>query len=166
MVDALECLTEENTIALFEKHKVMTRVELTSRQEVGYETYAKAINIEARTMIDMAKKQIVPAVIKYTTTVAQSVAAVKAVGADASVQEKSLAEISANLVALNEALAKLEAATNKAAAIEDPKAQAVAYRDEVFTAMADLRTPADALEMLVDKEVWPFPTYADLLFNV
>ena len=166
MVDALECLTEENTIALFEKHKVLTRVELTSRQEVGYETYAKAINIEARTMIDMAKKQIVPAVIKYTTTVAQSVAAVKAVGADASVQEKSLAEISANLVALNEALSKLEDATNKAAAIEDPKAQAIAYRDEVFTAMTDLRTPADALEMLVDKDVWPFPTYADLLFNV
>lgn len=166
MVDALECLTEENTVALFEKHKVMTKVELTSRQEVGYETYAKAINIEARTMIDMAKKQIVPAVIKYTTTVAQSVAAVKAVGADASVQEKSLAEISANLVALNAALAKLEDATNKAAAIEDPKAQAIAYRDEVFTAMADLRTPADALEMLVDKDVWPFPTYADLLFNV
>ena len=166
MVDALGCLTEEYAVELFERHKVMTRVELTSRQEVGYEAYAKAINIEARTMIDMTKKEIIPAVIKYTTTVAQSVAAVKAVGADASVQEASLAEISKNLVAMNAALEKLEAVTDKAAAIEDPKAQAIAYRDEVFTTMSVLREPADALEMLVDKSVWPFPTYGDLLFNV
>ena len=166
MVDALGCLTEEYAVELFERHKVMTRVELTSRQEVGYEAYAKAINIEARTMIDMTKKEIIPAVIKYTTTVAQSVAAVKAVGADASVQEASLAEISKNLVATNAALEKLEAVTDKAAAIEDPKAQAIAYRDEVFTTMSELREPADALEMLVDKSVWPFPTYGDLLFNV
>ena len=166
MVDALGYLTDESAVELFEKHKVMTRVELTSRQEVGYETYAKAINIEARTVIDMAKKEIIPAVIKYTTTVAQSVAAVKAVGADASVQEASLAEISKNLVAMNAALEKLEAVTDKAAAIEEPKAQAIAYRDEVFTTMSELREPADALEMLVDKSVWPFPTYGDLLFNV
>ena len=166
MVDALGCLTEEYAVELFERHKVMTRVELTSRQEVGYETYAKAINIEARTMIDMTKKEIIPAVIKYTTTVAQSVAAVKAVGADASVQEASLADISKNLVAMNAALEKLEAATDKAASIEEPKAQAIAYRDEVFTTMSELREPADALEMLVDKSVWPFPTYGDLLFNV
>lgn len=166
MVDALGYLTEESAIELFEKHKVMTKVELTSRQEVGYESYAKAINIEARTMIDMAKKEIIPAVIKYTTTVAQSIAAVKAVGADASVQEASLAEISKNLVAMNAALEKLETATDKAAAVEEPKAQAIAYRDDVFTAMSELREPADALEMLVDKSVWPFPTYGDLLFNV
>ena len=166
MVDALGCLTEDYAVELFEKHKVMTRVELSSRQEVGYETYSKAINIEAKTMIDMARKEIIPAVIKYTTTVAQSVAAVKAVGADASVQEASLAEISKHLVAMNTALEKLEAATDKAAAVEDAKAQAIAYRDNVFSAMAELREPADALEMLVDKSLWPFPTYADLLFNV
>lgn len=166
MVDALGCLTEDYAVELFEKHKVMTRVELSSRQEVGYEAYSKAINIEARTMIDMARKEIIPAVIKYTTTVAQSVAAVKAVGADASVQEASLAEISKHLVAMNAALEKLEAATDKSAAVEDAKTQAIAYRDNVFSAMAELREPADALEMLVDKSVWPFPTYADLLFNV
>ena len=166
MVDALGCLTEDYAVELFEKHKVMTRVELSSRQEVGYETYSKAINIEAKTMIDMARKEIIPAVIKYTTTVAQSVAAVKAVGADASVQEASLAEISKHLVAMNTALEKLEAATEKAAAVEDAKAQAIAYRDNVFSTMAELREPADALEMLVDKSLWPFPTYADLLFNV
>ncbi len=166
MVDTLSCLTDESTIELFERHKVMTRVELSSRQEVGYESYAKAINIEARTMIDMAKTQILPAVIKYTTTVAQSVAAVKSVGADASVQESLLTEISGHLTAMNHAIKKLEAETDKAVAIEEPKAQAIAYRDYVFTAMNALRTPADALEKLVDKSVWPFPTYADLLFNV
>ena len=166
MVDALECLTEESTIELFEKHKVLTRIELNSRQEVGYETYSKAINIEARTMIDMARKQIIPAVIRYTTTVAQSIAAVKSVGADASVQEASLAEISKHLVALNTALTKLERAVDEAASIKNSKDQAIAYRDEVLTTMSEVRTPADALEMLVDKNVWPFPTYADLLFNV
>lgn len=166
MVDALECLTEESAIELFERHKVLTRVELASRQEVGYESYSKAINIEARTMINMSKKEIIPAVIKYTTTVAQSVAAVKGVGGDASVQEASLAEISKNLVAMNAALEKLEAATNKASAIEDAKIQATVYRDEVFTAMNELREPADALEMIVDRDIWPFPTYGELLFNV
>ncbi len=166
MVDTLSCLTDKSTIELFERHKVMTRVELTSRQEVGYESYAKAINIEARTMIDMVKKEILPAVIKYTTTVAQSVAAVKAVDADASVQENLLADISANLAAMNQAMKKLEEETNKAVVIEDPKAQAVAYRDHVFSAMEALRIPADELEKIVDKSVWPFPTYADLLFNV
>ena len=144
----------------------MTEVELSSRQEVGYETYSKAINIEAHTMIDMVRKQITPAVIRYSTTVAQSAAAVKSVSADASVQESYLAEISKNLVDMNQALTKLEKVTAQAASIEEPKAQAIAYRDEVFTAMAELRKPADALEMLVDKDVWPFPTYADLLFNV
>lgn len=166
MVDALECLTHPSTIELFEKHKVMTEIELSSRQEVGYETYSKAINIEAHTMIDMVRKQIMPAVIRHSTTVAQSVAAVKSVGADASVQEECLKEVSKNLVSMNQALSKLEKATEYAASIIEPKEQAIVYRDQVFTAMEELRKPADALEMLVDKKVWPFPTYADLLFNV
>ena len=166
MVDALECLTHPSTIELFEKHKVMTEIELSSRQEVGYETYSKAINIEAHTMIDMVRKQIMPAVIRHSTTVAQSVAAVKSVGADASVQEECLIEVSKNLVSMNQALSKLEKATEYAASIIEPKEQAIVYRDQVFTAMEELRKPADALEMLVDKKVWPFPTYADLLFNV
>ncbi len=98
MVDTLSCLTDKSTIELFERHKVMTRVELTSRQEVGYESYAKS-HQHRSTDNDRhgKKKEILPAVIKYTTTVAQSVAAVKSVGADASVQENLLADISANL---------------------------------------------------------------------
>ncbi len=165
-VDATSVLADPSTIALFEKHGVMSAVELIAREEVGYENYSKAINIEARTMIDMAKKEIIPAVMKYTTTVAQSVAAVKAVGADASVQEKILADITAELSKLSAAVDKLTEATNAAVVMEDPKEQAIAYRDTVFAAFSEVREPADKLEMLVDEKVWPFPTYADLLFNV
>ncbi|MCI6019470.1 MAG: glutamine synthetase III [Clostridiales bacterium] len=166
MVDALGYLTKPENIALFEKHGVMTCSELKSREEVGYETYSKTINIEARTMIDMAKKQIIPAVIRYTTTVANSVKAVEDVGVSAEVQRIVLSDCTKNLKLMNDALIKLEMAVEKAALITEPKKQAVAYRDEVFTAMAELRAPADALEMIVDAKEWPMPTYADLMFNV
>ena len=144
----------------------MTSVELASREEVGYEIYGKTINIEARTMIDMAKKEIVPAVIKYTTTVANSIAAVENVGGDASVQKIVLNDACTYLKQMNDALIVLEKATEKAATIENAKERAVFYRDEVFTAMNSLRTPADNLEMIMDEKEWPFPTYGDLMFNV
>lgn len=166
MVDALSCLTDQKSIELFEKHHVMTAAELTSRQEVGYEAYAKAINIEARTMIDMAKKEIIPAVIRYTTTVASSIAVVENVGGDVSVPRIILRDATTYLKQMNDALIELEAAVAKASQAPEGKEQAVIYRDEVFTAMKRLRTPADALEMIVDKREWPFPTYADLMFNV
>jgi glutamine synthetase len=165
-VDAMGCLTTPKAIELFEKHHVMTFVELASREEVGYEIYGKTINIEARTMIDMAKKEIIPAVIKYTTTVASSIAAVENVGGDASVQKIVLNDACTYLKQMNDALIVLEKATEKAATIENAKERAIFYRDEVFTAMNSLRTPADKLEMIMDEKEWPFPTYGDLMFNV
>ena len=165
-VDAMSCLTTPKAIELFEKHHVMTFVELASREEVGYEIYGKTINIEARTMIDMAKKEIIPAVIKYTTTVASSIAAVENVGGDASVQKIVLNDACTYLKQMNDALIVLEKATEKAATIENAKERAIFYRDEVFTAMNGLRTPADKLEMIMDEKEWPFPTYGDLMFNV
>ena len=165
-VDATSVLADPEVIKLFEKHGVFSAVELAAREEVGYENYSKAINIEARTMIDMVKKEIIPAVMEYTTTVAKSVAAVKAVGADASVQEKVLKEITTELSKLDASVVKLEAATDASVKIEDPKAQAIAYRDDVFAQFAEVREPADKLEALVDEKAWPFPTYAELLFNV
>ena len=165
-VDATSVLADPEVIKLFEKHGVFSAVELAAREEVGYENYSKAINIEARTMIDMVKKEIIPAVMEYTTTVAKSVAAVKAVGADASVQEKVLKEITTELSKLDASVVKLEAATDASVKIEDPKAQAIAYRDDVFAQFAEVREPADKLETLVDEKAWPFPTYAELLFNV
>lgn len=167
MVDAIPALTTEETVALFEKFHVFTRAELESRSEIQYEAYAKAINIEAKAMIDIARKQIIPAVIKYTTVLAQSISSVKAVAqADTSVQEELLEEVSALLSDTRVALSKLEDADKKAADVAEGREQAVFFRDVVKTAMEELRAPVDKLEMLVDKEMWPMPSYGDLIFEV
>ena len=104
MVEAIPALTTEKSVAMFEKFKVFTRAELESREEIKYENYAKAINIEARTMIDMASKQFVPAFIKYTKSLADTVIAVRDAGADASVQSDLLNEVSGYLAETKRAL--------------------------------------------------------------
>ena len=151
---------------LFEKFHVFTKAELESRAEIKYEIYAKAINIEAKTMIDMASKQIIPAIIKYTKELADTINSVKVAGADVSVQTELLTEISGLLVETKKALKALETVTAEAGAMEEGQAQAAFYHDSVFTAMDALRTPVDKLEMIVDKEAWPMPSYGDLLFEV
>ena len=167
MVDAIPALNTEKAVKLFEKFGVFTKAELDSRVEIEYETYAKEINIEAKTMIDIAGKQIIPAIIKYTTTLATSISAVKAAcDADVSVQTELLTEVSDLLSETKVALSKLEEVTEKGAAMEEGRDQAAFYRDEVMTAMSALRAPVDKLEMIVDKDVWPMPSYGDLLFEV
>ena len=147
---------------------MFTRAELESRAEIEFEAYSKAINIEARTMIDMASKQIIPAVIKYTTELAKSINAVASAcpDADTSVQAELLVETSALLSDMKVALASLIDLTEKCGAIEGAEEQARAYRDEIVPAMTALREPADKLEMIVDKELWPMPSYGDLIFEV
>ena len=166
MVEAIPALTTEKTVAMFEKFKVFTKAELESRAEIKYENYSKAINIEARTMIDMASKQIVPAVIKYTKSLADTVVVVKEAGADASVQAELLGEISALLTETKKALEELIVITDKAAAMEEGEEQARYYHFDVVPAMEALRAPVDKLEMIVDKEAWPMPSYGDLMFEV
>ena len=167
MVDAIPALTTDAAIDMFEHFKVFTKAELEARAEIQYEIYAKAINIEARTMIDMATKQIIPAVVKYTTVLAESITSVKAAcGADVSAQTEILTQVSSLLADSKKALAKLQEVTEKAAEMEEGRDQAVYYRDEVKTAMDELRAPIDKLEMLVDKSMWPMPSYGDLLFEV
>ena len=166
MVDAIPTLTTEKAIKLFGKFGVFTEAELKSRVEIKYENYAKAINIEARTMIDMASKQIIPAVMKYTKSLADTVIAVKQAGVDAPVQTELLAESSDLLSDTKVALAKLIEVTDTAAAMEEGREQAVYYHDAVKAAMDELRTPVDKLEMIVDKDMWPMPSYGDLLFEV
>ena len=166
MVDAIPALTTDKAVNLFEKFHVFTKAELESRAEIKYEIYAKAINIEAKTMIDMASKQIVPAIIKYTKELADTINSVKVAGADVSVQAELLTEISGLLVETKKALKALEAVTAEAGAMEEGQEQAVFYHDTVFTAMDALRTPVDKLEMIVDKEAWPMPSYGDLMFEV
>lgn len=166
MVEAVETLTTDKAVQLFERFGIFTRAELESRAEILYETYSKTINIEALTMIDMASKEILPAVIKYTKVLAETVIAVKAAGADSTVQAEVLSEISGLLSKAREALEALKQADAQAAAMPAGKEQAFYYKDVVKQAMEALRTPVDALEMLVDKEAWPIPAYADLMFEV
>ena len=167
MVDAVPALTTEKSIALFEKFNVFTEAELASRGEILYENYSKALNIEARTMIDMAGKQIIPAVIKYTTALANSINAVKAAGdVDISTQADLLKEVSDLLSETKSALVKLSDVTAQAGTMEEGRDQAVFFRDQVKTAMEALRTPVDKLEMIVDKDMWPMPSYGDLIFEV
>ena len=166
MVDAIPALVTDKAIQLFGKFGVFTEAELRSRAEIQYEAYAKAINIEARTMIDMASKQFLPAFIKYTKTLADTVNAVKAAGVDASVQTETLKEVSALMAETKAALDNLVKTTADAAAKEEGEVQATYYHTEVVPAMDALRAPVDKLEMIVDKEAWPMPSYGDLIFEV
>ena len=152
-------------VKMFEGFGVFTEAELKSRAEIKYEAYSKAINIEAKTMIDMAGKEIIPAIISYTTELANSVLSVKEAGADASVQADILTEVSGYLKEMKAASAKL-AETVATAATFEGKAQAEYFRDTVKVAMDELRAPVDKAEMIVDKEFWPFPSYSELLFEV
>ena len=166
MVDAIPALTTDAAIDMFEHFKVFTKAELEARAEIQYEIYAKAINIEARTMIDMATKQIIPAVVKYTTVLAESVNQVRAAGKtyNVSVQEKLLEKTSALLAESYEALNHLAEVTAEIEKKEEGPERAGYCLDVIMPAMTELRTPVDALEMVVDKEMWPMPSYGDLMF--
>ena len=166
MVEAIPAMVTDTAVDLFERFGVFTKAELESRAEIQYETYAKAINIEARTMIDMASKQFMPAFIKYTKTLADTVNAVTAAGADASVQKEVLNEVTALMGETKKALDALVKVTDEAAAKEEGAVQANFYHSDVFPAMEALRAPVDKLEMIVDKEAWPMPSYGDLIFEV
>lgn len=168
MVDATESLIDPKTIEMFENQNVFSKTELESRAEINYEAYAKAINIEAKAMIDMATKQYIPAVIKYTTSLAESINSIHTAcpEAEVTVQTSLLKKCSALLTTSQKALIALREINENAGAMPEGKAQAEYYRDHVFPAMESLRAPIDELEMLVDKEDWPVPSYGDMLFEV
>lgn len=167
MVDAIPALTTEKSVKLFESFGVFTKAELESRAEIQYEIYSKAINIEAKTMIDIATKQIIPAVIKYTTVLAQSINEVKAVGdIDTSVQLGLLKETSKLLKETNAAMKILGDCVAEYPFHEEGPDRAHFCRNQIVPAMEALRAPVDALEMIVDKEMWPMPSYGDLIFEV
>ena len=168
MVDATASLLYPKTIEMFERQHVYTKTELESRAEINYEAYAKAINIEAKTMIHMASKEYIPAIISYVTSLGDSINSISAACAEAdlSVQKDLLTTCSSLLAKAQTALYALKDADKNANALEEGKEQAEFFRDTVFTAMADLRAPIDELEMIVDKEYWPVPSYGDMLFEV
>ncbi len=165
-IDAACALTTDKAVALFERFGIFTRVELESREEITYETYAKTLNIEALTMIDMASKDIIPAVAAYTGELAHTVIAVKEAGASGNAQAELLLEVDTLLEETRKALKNLVEINAQAQAMTDAKTQAFFYKDSVKPAMEALRTPVDKLEMLVDSSVWPMPTYGELLFEV
>ncbi len=169
MLDAIPALTTEKSVALFERFGVFNRTELESRAEIEYEAYAKEINIEAKTMIDVATKSIIPAVIKYATELGNSINTIVAAcpEADVSVQKEILLEVSDLLADTRRALASLQDAVEAGVSMKgDNQARATFYQSDVLTAMNKLRAPVDRLEMLVDKEDWPMPSYGDLIFEV
>ncbi|MBR1670725.1 MAG: glutamine synthetase III [Butyrivibrio sp.] len=164
-IEAADTLTTKKAIKLFSDFGVYTKTELESRKEIIFENYAKTINIEALTMIDMASKQIIPAVMKYAGRLAMDVNAVRDAGADESAMFDLLSEVTDELNRMKKALDDLKGCEAKAGKITDARKLAYFYKDKVRPAMDALRSPADRLEMLVDRKDWPFPTYADLLFE-
>lgn len=168
MVEAIPYLVSDRSVRLFERQNVLTQAELESRAEINYELYSKTINIEAKTMIDMAGKQYIPSIIKYSTSLAQSINSIQSAcpAADVSVQTELLTKISSLLTKAQAALASLEKAVEDAAAQEPGQEQALFFKNVVFENMETLRAPIDELEMIVDKTYWPVPTYEDLLFEV
>lgn len=168
MIDAIPALVSEDSIKLFEEFEVFTRTELESRVEIEYEAYSKAINIEAKTMIDIAGKSIIPAVIRYTTRLADSIIKLKSAvsGIEPYAQNAILIEVNEHLKESKVALENLKKYMDNAAEITDVTAHAKYMHEVVVPAMEALRKPIDTLEMIVDKDLWPMPSYGDLLFEV
>ncbi|ADD02537.1 glutamine synthetase catalytic region [Thermoanaerobacter italicus Ab9] len=168
-VEAIPALIKEKNVKLMEKHGVLSKVELESRYEISLENYIKTINIEALTMLDIAKRQILPAVITFATKIAESINSVKATGlnADISAQTELLEEVSTLMSEFKKNISELENAVNEASNMNgDSYSKACYYRDVVFAKMGILREIGDKLETIVDAELWPLPTYADMLFNI
>lgn len=164
IVDAIPSLVADSTVKMYERFNIMSKAELEARKEIMFEQYAGVRNIEALTMIDMASKMFIPSVVYYTKELADTAIAVKEAGADASTQIELLNAVTAKLNEAKAGLEDLKKATAKAQSIDDNQEKAESYKSEVMAAMAELRKPVDELEMIVDKEVWPVPSYGDILF--
>ena len=166
MIEAAPALTTDKAVKLFERYRIFTRPELESREEIIYETYAKSINIEALTMIDMAGKQIIPAAVKYSGVLARTINEVKSAGVNASAEAERLGNVVGFINDAQKAYDKLKEVSARAVTIKEAKDRAFYFKDEVKTTMDELRKPCDELEMIVDKSLWPIPTYAELMFEV
>ena len=164
--DAMIAFKEEKNIALMEEFGVLTRTEMLSRYEVEMEHYSKVINIEARTMLKIANKQLIPAATAYMGEVASAAAAKTAAveGISTKAEQKLLVELSKQTDAMSDATDALKAVTDKVSALEDETAKAHAFHDEVLPAMAELRAAADVAEELVDEDYWPLPCYSRMLY--
>ena len=164
--EALQHTLDEKNIALFEKHGVYSKVELTSRNEIHYDNYSKIINIEALTMLDMAKKLYLPAGAKYAKFLADSVTVKKTLGADDTYESETLKKVSGLTAKIFKGVQSLESAVEGGAKVSDAEENALYYRKEVFSAMGTLREAVDELEGCLPSEEWPVPSYGELLYSV
>ena len=164
--DAMVALKEEKNISLMEEFGVLTKTEMLSRYEVEMEHYSKIINIEARTMLKIASKQLIPAATSYMGEVASTAAAKTAAveGISTKSEAKLLTALSKYTDEMSDATDALKAVTDKVSALDDETAKAHAFHDEVLPAMDALRAAADAAEELVDEDYWPLPCYSRMLF--
>ena len=165
---ALPALIEPKNIALMEDFGVLTKVEMESRYEVEMEHYSKIINIEALTMLEMARKQLLPAVNAYMSEVANTAASKLAVSESLSVRSetKALTRLSADADAMSDAVDELQASVDAAKALSDESAKAVAFHDDVLPKMDALRTAADDAETICGEDYWPLPSYSKMLYYV
>ncbi len=164
--DALPCFVARKNIEMYEKHKVFTETEMRSRDDIHMESYCKVMNIEALTMLDMAKKQILPAVMKYKGMLCQTAIAANSIGMPNDVELELLTKLTTLIGELNESIGALEFATEESHKIADHYKLMFFIRDEIIPTMNSLRTASDELETIVGEEYWPFPTYDALLFNI
>jgi len=163
-VDSICTIMDKENVEAFQKQQVLSKEELHARTDILLETYSRQINIEAKTMLSMARRQIMPAVIEYSNSLAGAVNAVKAAGVAAAAQESILKKVSELVGAADKAINKLAGAVAKCAGVKDVQAAAEFCRDEIIPAMRELRQVADELETHVDAGLWPLPTYAEMLF--
>ena len=166
--DAMPYFLKEKNIALFTSHKVYTEREMRSRYDILLQSYCKIINIEGKTMLDMAKKEILPAVSEYSQVLGNTILTKKAVckKLDCSYEQEALKQISDLTASAHKTVQALETALSQTKAIKDVTTRAVYYKDVVLTIMKKLRADVDALEDVVSADYWPIPTYGDLLFGV
>lgn len=165
-VDVLPQYLVEKNLKMFEKFKVFTKTEVESRYEILLDNYSKTMNIEALTMIDMARKQILPAVLEFTKNICDTMASKKAAGLATPVEEKLANKLSSLTVSLEDAICVLEGKVIDVKNITDALEMAKFYRNEIFSAMQILRVVSDELETMISDKLWPFPVYADLLFKI
>ncbi|RPI05771.1 MAG: glutamine synthetase type III [Ignavibacteriae bacterium] len=165
-VAAIPALISDASVKLYEKHSVLTKEELHSRYEIYLENYSKIVNIEALTMVEIAKRQILPASLKFAGKVASTVASLKSASAKSKAAEKLLSELTVTIDSFGKNIDALELALNKLKHHDSALKQAQYYRDVVFVTMGKLRADGDLLETLVDSDIWGIPTYAELLFNI
>jgi len=163
-VDGINAMMEPANVKVLIKHGTLPKAEIHARHEILLENYVKTINIEAKTTLAMARREILPAVMAYATALANGVNTVEAAGVEATAQTKLLLQVNTAAAEMSEAIDRLATATATAAAEGDVEAKAEAYRDVVVPSMAALRKIADGVEPVISDEYWTLPTYADMLF--